>query len=742
VDLQTQQAIAGLVRQLTDLQDQVTRVVRAAGTPQLPNSSLTNGAIKMVDVDGTDRGSIGWQDDGTVAIVPANGPPPPKPSTPGVAAAQLSLAVAWDGLFAEGDDGDPATQPKDFDHVQVHLSTTEGYTPDASTLQGSLFKPGSVVITPLSDESTYYAVLVPVNTSGIPGEASDATPGTPDPVVSGEVLDGSITTLKLADDAVTNAKIADTAVDANKLADGSVSAQKILDDAITAAKIDDGAVTAAALGPDAVTAGKLADGSIDASTLFTGGVVDTTALDDDAVTADKIAAGTIVAGNISAGAIGATELAANAVTAGKIAANAVTAGKINAGAVTATEIASDTITASQIAAGAIGASELAANSVIAGKIAAGVVDATAIAAQAVTTAKLDALAVTAANIAANAVTAGKINTGAVTAGTIAAGAVTASKLEATMVVATELQSTNYVAGTSGWHIGGGAGTAEFNNAIFRGDVTVGTPGHPQVHVYTDVNTGKVDILSGDVAENDPGRLVGGTFGSGTSRSLETNLFGPRVAANNRAFIAMDSVAVDGSGSPLIRMGQATTSLASDVWFAADKDKILFNVPVSASDDGSKGSSIFFIGPHPTTTGSWTAYSGTTWSQLPLSLVCPPSESMRVTIRAIMSNRSTTASTIGISVRIRDATTGTNLFVPSSGDAFDGAMVQAQGTVLTGNQLSTWVAYAGTNLLTGRAGHTLEFLPYYRLSSATSVVVDPRTSITVECLINKVSTGTL
>ena len=615
MDFRTQQVIAELTRNIARLEERLERTERAAGTPQLPNSSLTNAAIRMVDADGTDRGSIGYQPDGTVAIVPTNGPPPPKPSTPGVAAAQLSLAIAWDGLFAEGDDGDPATQPLDFDHVQVHLSTTVGYTPDATTLQGSLMKPGSVVITPLSDESTFYAVLVPVNTSGITGEASDATPGTPDPVVSGEVLDGSITTLKLADDAVTAAKIA-------------------------------------------------------------------------------------------AAAVGTTEIADNAVTTPKVVAGAIQTAQLDAGAVNA------------------------------GKIAAG----------AVTTAKLDALAVTAANIAANAVTAGKINAGAVTAGTIAAGAVTASKLEATMVVATELKSTNYVAGTSGWRIGGGAGDAEFNDADFRGDVTVGTATHPQVHIYTDVNTGKVDILSGDVAENDPGRLVGGTFGSGTTRSLETNLFGPRVGSSNRAFIAMDSVAVDGSGSPLIRLGQATPSLASDVWFAADKDKILFNVPASASDDGSKGSSIFFIGPQPTTTlGSWAAYSGTTWSQLPLSLVCPPSESMRITIRAIMSNRSTVAASIGMSVRVRDATTGTNLYVPSSGDSLDGASVQATGTVLGANQLSTWVAYAGANLLNGRAGHTIEFLPYYRLSGTLNPpgpAVDTRTSITVECLINKVANGTI
>ena len=48
---------------------------------------------------------------------------------------------------------------------------------------------------------------------------------------------------------------------------------------------------------------------------------------------------------------------------------------------------------------------------------------------------------------------------------------------------------------------------------------------------------------------------------------------------------------------------------------------------------------------------------------------------------------------------------------------------------------------GTNI----RGHTIEFLPYYRLSATVTAdgpKVDSRTSITVECLINKVSTGTL
>lgn len=294
MDFHTRKVIGDLVSQIARLEERLERAERAQSTPQLPNSSLTGGAIRVVDADGTDRGSIGFQTDGTVAVVARNGPTPPKPSTPTVSAGPLSLTVAWDGLFAIGDDGDPSTQPMDFDHVQVHLSATSGFTPDATTMQGSLSTPGSLVVSPLVDGTTYYAVLVPVNTSGITGAASDPASGVPDAVVSGEVLDGSITTIKLADDAVTAAKIAAAAVGTTEIADDAVTTPKVVAGAIQTAQLDAGAVNADKIAANAVTTAKL---------------------DALAVTSDKIAANAITAGKINAGAVTAGTIAAGAVTA-------------------------------------------------------------------------------------------------------------------------------------------------------------------------------------------------------------------------------------------------------------------------------------------------------------------------------------------------------------------------------------------------------------------------------------------
>ena len=71
------------------------------------------------------------------------------------------------------------------------------------------------------------------------------------------VIDGSVTTDKLADGAVTTPKIADGGVTTAKLADGSVTTAKIANGAITADKLAGGAVGTDMIGEGAVTADKL-----------------------------------------------------------------------------------------------------------------------------------------------------------------------------------------------------------------------------------------------------------------------------------------------------------------------------------------------------------------------------------------------------------------------------------------------------------------------------------------------------
>ena len=78
------------------------------------------------------------------------------------------------------------------------------------------------------------------------------------------IVDGAITSEKLADDAVTTQKIDDGAVTSAKIGDSAVTADKLADDAVTSVKINDGAVVTSKIADGAVTLSKLASDVTDA----------------------------------------------------------------------------------------------------------------------------------------------------------------------------------------------------------------------------------------------------------------------------------------------------------------------------------------------------------------------------------------------------------------------------------------------------------------------------------------------
>jgi Repeat of unknown function (DUF5907) len=77
-----------------------------------------------------------------------------------------------------------------------------------------------------------------------------------------ELLDGSVTTPKLATKAVTTAKIADGAVTTLQLGDASVTAGKLADNSVSASKIVDNTITNIKLANLSVSTGKLQDKSV------------------------------------------------------------------------------------------------------------------------------------------------------------------------------------------------------------------------------------------------------------------------------------------------------------------------------------------------------------------------------------------------------------------------------------------------------------------------------------------------
>ena len=351
-------AIAQLQRDLATLQR----------SSRLTHASIENTAVQVYDGGGSLRGIIGVQADGTTAVNVVNGAAPPQPSDPVVVSVLGGVTAAWDGTFAGG-----ATMPLDWSRVEVHASAVTGFTPDSSTLQGTIeTAQGATVVVPT--DVPVYVVLVARNTSGTASTPSaQVGPTGPAPVVASDILDGIVTTVKLADDAVTAAKVAVAAIDSTAIQDAAITAAKIGAAAVTTGALASAAVTSGAIADDAITAGKVAA---------------------DAITAREVAAGSIATAELAAGAVTANEIAANAVTAGKIAANSVTATTIAANAVqtaalaadavAAGKIAADAVTAREIAASAVTASEIAANTITTSKLAAGAVDATALAADAIT----------------------------------------------------------------------------------------------------------------------------------------------------------------------------------------------------------------------------------------------------------------------------------------------------------------------------------------------------------------------
>jgi hypothetical protein len=120
-------------------------------------------------------------------------PPAAAPSTPLVEAVLFgALQVGWDGMAAGG-----AEFPADVWTAQVHVSTTSGFTPTASTHVTTLSRPDDglisrTVLTDLDAGTTYYVRLVAVDAWGNAGPPSTQASGVPEDVfnsVAGEFSD-------------------------------------------------------------------------------------------------------------------------------------------------------------------------------------------------------------------------------------------------------------------------------------------------------------------------------------------------------------------------------------------------------------------------------------------------------------------------------------------------------------------------------------------------------------------------
>lgn len=127
-----------------------------------------------------------------------------------------------------------------------------------------------------------------VNYKFILKDSNTTTIWTIDNIVPDALVDGSVSTAKLANGAVTTAKLADNAVTTVKITDSNVTTAKIADNAITTVKILDSNVTTAKIADNAITNVKMADNSVNTAEIV-----------DSAITTAKIADANVTPAKLS-----------------------------------------------------------------------------------------------------------------------------------------------------------------------------------------------------------------------------------------------------------------------------------------------------------------------------------------------------------------------------------------------------------------------------------------------------------
>lgn len=218
------------------------------------------------------------------------------PSAPVIPTPRLGVVtVNWDGKDSNG----AITPPDLIKYLEVHASTSSGFTPSESTLKGKIYRASDpCMVVGLTYNTTYYFKFVAMDTSGNMTSPSAQTAATIKPLVDTDLIAAQV-----------NAPL-----------------------------------TAWPFASGTVTAGALASGAISTSNMFAANVVVQSAIAANAIGADQIAAGSIVAGKLAANSIAAGNIQALAINAGHINSNTITADLINVGSVAAAIVTSTYVT--------------------------------------------------------------------------------------------------------------------------------------------------------------------------------------------------------------------------------------------------------------------------------------------------------------------------------------------------------------------------------------------------------------
>ncbi len=124
---------------LDDLASQIANASRAATrTPQLPNSSIDDGALQLI-TGGVPSGLVGTMFDGTTGSYVVNGPVPPRTGKPTLETVPSGVRIRWVGDFVgatappPGVAATPLFAPMDFKVVECEVSSIETFPPGPNT---------------------------------------------------------------------------------------------------------------------------------------------------------------------------------------------------------------------------------------------------------------------------------------------------------------------------------------------------------------------------------------------------------------------------------------------------------------------------------------------------------------------------------------------------------------------------------------------------------------------------------
>lgn len=192
-----------LAENLKSTQNRLATMDVGERAEQLGFSSIEDSYLRAYDALGQAKMLVGRQNDGNFAVKYVNGIAPPKTTKPLVTAHQLSFSIGWDGNLLDDNNEIMDERPSDVVRVDVHVSETTNFTPDGTTVIGSLPDEGAVSV--FSDSDSHYIRLVAVTNADVAGPASEEVASIPLPAE--QIAVGSIGAEQLAADIVLSSRI-------------------------------------------------------------------------------------------------------------------------------------------------------------------------------------------------------------------------------------------------------------------------------------------------------------------------------------------------------------------------------------------------------------------------------------------------------------------------------------------------------------------------------------------------------